>query len=196
MCKSRRAKRSLPLILAALFSCAFVSAFPAAEQDQPPAKAGGPGKRLKILVVNGPNTNLFGRRETAIYGSMTLAQINDELKKLAAELGVDLVFVQSNHEGALIDAFQAHIDDVDGALINPAGFSFHSVGLHDVIKAMPFPVVEVHMSNLGTRDPIHQHSIISPAAKGTIMGMGWRSYTAALRVLVEMQREARAKKEP
>jgi 3-dehydroquinate dehydratase-2 len=104
--------------------------------------------------------------------------------------------VQSNHEGALIDAFQANIDTVDGALINPAGLSFHSVGLHDAIKAMPFPVVEVHMSNLATRDAIHQHSIISAAAKGTVMGLGWRSYTAGLRALVEMQQEAKAKKGP
>jgi 3-dehydroquinate dehydratase II len=190
--------RQIKLLLVvslALLSCAFLSPFHATEHVPPAAKTPGPGARLKILVVNGPNTNLFGRRETGIYGSMTLAQINDQLKKLAAELGVDLIFVQSNHEGVLIDAFQAHIDDVDGALINPAGFSFHSVGLHDVIKAMPFPVVEVHMSNLATRDPIHQHSIISAAAKGTIMGMGWRSYMAGLRVLVEMKREAKAKKD-
>jgi 3-dehydroquinate dehydratase II len=189
----RRVKLSFVVFLVVL-SCAFLSPFPAAEQVPPAAKTPVPGARLKILVVNGPNTNLFGRRETGIYGSMTLAQINDQLKKLADELGVDLIFVQSNHEGVLIDAFQAHIDDVDGAMINPAGLSFHSVGLHDVIKAMPFPVVEVHLSNLATRDPIHQHSIISAAAKGTIMGMGWRSYTAGLRVLVELHRDAAAKK--
>jgi 3-dehydroquinate dehydratase II len=191
-----RQKSVIVLVFAALASCALLVPLLASKQVAPAAKAPGQGARLKILVANGPNTNIFGRRETGIYGTKSLAQINEELKKLATELGVELIFVQSNHEGVLIDAFQAHMDDVDGALINPAGLSFHSVGLHDVIKAMPFPVVEVHMSNLGTRDQIHQHSIITPAAKGTIMGMGWRSYTAALRVLVEMQREARAAKNP
>jgi 3-dehydroquinate dehydratase II len=194
-CSSHR-RNVLVLLFAALVSCAVLSPVPASRQVPPAAKVPGQAARMKILVVNGPNTNLFGRRETGIYGNMSLAQINEQLQKLAAELGVDLIFVQSNHEGVLIDAFQAHMDKVDGALINPAGLSFHSVGLHDVIKAMPFPVVEVHMSNLATRDQIHQHSIISAAAKGTIAGMGWRSYTAALRALVEIQREARAAKDP
>jgi 3-dehydroquinate dehydratase-2 len=94
-----------------------------------------------------------------------------------------------------VDTFQKHIDDVAGAIINPAGLSFHSVALHDVIKAMPFPVIETHISNLGTRDAIHQGSIITPAARASIMGLGWRSYTAGLRALVEIVREEKAAKE-
>jgi 3-dehydroquinate dehydratase-2 len=145
------------------------------------AQALPPSPRLKILVVHGPNLNLLGRREPAIYGSMTLADISNRLQALAKELNVELVIVQSNHDGDLIDAFQAHID--------AAGDSFHSVGLHDVIKAVPFPTIEVHLTNLGTRDAIHQNSLITPAARGTIMGLGWRSYTMALRAVVETVRE-------
>lgn len=151
--------------------------------------------RLKILVVHGPNLNLLGRREPNIYGVTTLPQINEQLQKLAAELNVELIIVQSNHEGVIVDTFQQHIDDVAGAIINPAGLSFHSVALHDVIKAMPFPVIETHVSNLGTRDAIHQGSIITPAARASIMGLGWRSYTAGLRALVEIVREEKAARE-
>jgi 3-dehydroquinate dehydratase II len=153
-----------------------------------------PGPRLKILVIHGPNLNLLGRREPQIYGTTTLDQINARLADLAKEINVDLVPMQSNSEATIVDAFQQHIDDVNGALINAAGLSFSSVSIHDVIKAMPFPVIEVHISNLGTRDEIHQHSILTPAVRGTVMGLGWRSYTAALRALVEIVREDKAAK--
>jgi 3-dehydroquinate dehydratase-2 len=141
---------------------------------------------MRILVLHGPNLNLFGRREPQIYGTMTLAEINQRLEALARELEVELVIVQSNHEGALVDALHEHMDKAAGAVINPAGLTQHSVSLHDAIKAMPFPVIEVHMSNLAAREEWRHHSIISSAAKGTIQGLGWRSYAAALRVLVEM----------
>jgi 3-dehydroquinate dehydratase II len=150
--------------------------------------------RLKVLVVHGPNLNLLGRREPQIYGTTTLDQINTRLGQLAQELNVELMTMQSNSEGAIVDAFQKHIDDVDGALINGAGLSFSSVSIHDVIKAMPFPVIEVHISNLGTRDEIHQHSILTPAVRGAVMGLGWRSYTMALRALTEIVREEKATK--
>ena len=152
------------------------------------AGLGGP-KRLRILVVHGANMNLLGRRETLIYGLITLDQINERLQQLAMDLNAELIIVQSNHEGVLIDTFQEHIDDVDGAIINPGGYSHHCVALHDVIKAMPFPVIETHLSNLGTRDEIHRGSIITPVAVGTIRGFGWRSYTTSLRALVEILRE-------
>jgi 3-dehydroquinate dehydratase II len=143
----------------------------------------------KILVLHGPNLNLFGRREPHIYGTMTLDQINERLRTLAAKIQVQLITLQSNHEGALVDAFHKHIDEADGALLNPAGLTQHGVSLHDAIKAMPFPVIEVHMSNIAAREAWRHHSIISPAVKGTVQGLGWRSYTAALRALVEMVRE-------
>ena len=141
---------------------------------------------MRILVLHGPNLNLFGRREPQIYGTLTLAEINQRLEALARELEVELVIVQSNHEGALVDALHEHMDQAAGAVINPAGLTQHSVSLHDAIKAMPFPVIEVHMSNLAAREEWRHRSIISRAAKGTIQGLGWRSYAAALRVLVEM----------
>jgi len=147
---------------------------------------------MKILVLHGPNLNLFGRREPHIYGTTTLAQIDGFLNALARELQVELEIVQSNHEGALIDKLHERIDTVQGALINPAGLTQHGVPLHDAIKAMPFPVVEVHMSNIAAREPWRGHSIISPAVKATVQGLGLRSYTAALRALVEMARESGA----
>ena len=146
---------------------------------------------MRILVLHGPNLNLFGRREPHIYGKMTLAEINAKLNALASELGVELAILQSNHEGALIDFMQQHIDSADGAILNPGGLTQHGISTHDCIKAMPFPVIEVHLSNLATREEWRHRSIISPAVKGTVQGLGWRSYTAALRSLVEIVREAK-----
>jgi 3-dehydroquinate dehydratase-2 len=143
-----------------------------------------------ILVLHGPNLNLFGRREPHIYGTTTLAQINERLTTLAADLNVRIETFQSNHEGALVDKLHENIDLAAGALLNPAGLTQHGVSLHDAIKAMPFPVLEIHMSNIGAREPWRQHSIIAPAVKATIQGLGWRSYTAGLRALAEIVRES------
>jgi 3-dehydroquinate dehydratase-2 len=151
-------------------------------------------KRLRILVIHGPNLDLLGRREPQIYGTTSLSQIDARLGELAREIDVELVSMQSNSEGAIVDAFHKHIDDVDGAVINAAGLTFSSVSIHDAIKAMPFPVIEVHLSNLATRDEIHQRSVLTAAARGSVMGLGWRSYTAALRALAEIVREEKAAK--
>jgi 3-dehydroquinate dehydratase-2 len=144
---------------------------------------------MKILVLHGPNLNLFGRREPHIYGTTTLDEINDKLQALARELKVELVILQSNHEGALVDLFHKHMDNADGAIINPGALTQHGVSLHDCIKAMPFPVIELHMSNLHAREEWRRHSIISSAVKGTVQGFGWRSYLAALRLAAELARE-------
>ena len=176
------------VFLAVLCVAALVSATPGATGAPRLEQAA----RLRILVVHGPNLNLLGRREPQIYGTTTLDQINARLGEVAREIGVDLVAMQSNSEGAIVDTFQKHIDDADGALINAAGLTFSSVSIHDVIKAMPFPVIEVHISNLATRDEIHQRSILTPAVRGAVMGLGWRSYTAALRALAEIVREEKA----
>ena len=146
---------------------------------------------MNILVLHGPNLNLFGRREPHIYGTTTLAEINARIAALAEELGVQVHTLQSNHEGALIDFLHEHIDSAQGALVNPAGLTQHGVPLHDAIKAMPFPVLDVHMSNIAARESWRAHSIISPAVRGTIQGLGPQSYLAALRGLVEIVREAR-----
>jgi 3-dehydroquinate dehydratase-2 len=145
---------------------------------------------MKFLVLHGPNLNLFGRREPHIYGTTTLAEIDSMLAALAGELQVELETLQSNHEGALIDFLHKHIDSAQGALVNPAGLTQHGVPLHDAIKAMPFPVLEVHMSNIAAREAWRSHSIISPAVKGTIQGLGPQSYLLGLRGLVTLARQA------
>ena len=144
---------------------------------------------MRILVLNGPNLNLLGQREPEIYGTATLAEIEARVRRAAESLGASVEFAQSNHEGALIDCLQEHIDSADGAILNPGGLTQHGVSLHDCIKAMPFPVIEVHLSNIAAREEWRHHSIISPAVRGTVQGLGWRSYTAALRKLVEIIRE-------
>ena len=141
---------------------------------------------MKILVLHGPNLNLFGRREPHIYGHTTLAQINEQLAALAVELAVTLETIQSNHEGVLVDFLHQHIDAAQGALVNPAGLTQHGVPLHDAIKAMPFPVLEVHMSNIAAREPWRAHSIISPAVQGTVQGLGPQSYLLGLRGVVAL----------
>ena len=144
----------------------------------------------QLLLLNGPNLNLLGSREPAVYGSGTLADIESAAKAQAEAAGATLSCFQSNHEGALIDRIHAaRAEGVDFIVINPGGLTQYSVSLHDCIKAMPFPVIEVHLSNLATREEWRHHSIISPAVKGTVQGLGWRSYTAALRTLVETVRE-------
>jgi 3-dehydroquinate dehydratase-2 len=148
---------------------------------------------MKILVLHGPNLNLFGRREPHIYGTTTLAEIDARLGAVGRELEVELATVQSNHEGVLVDFLHDHIDAAAGALVNPAGLTQHGVPLHDAIKAMPFPVLEVHMSNIAAREPWRSHSIISPAVRGTVQGLGPQSYLAALRGLVALIREEGAR---
>jgi 3-dehydroquinate dehydratase II len=144
---------------------------------------------MKILVLHGPNLNLLGRREPHIYGSLTLADVNRKLEALGKELGAEIVAFQSNHEGELVDFLHQHIDSAAGAILNPGGLTQYGVSLHDAIKGMPYPVIEVHITNRHAREDWRAHSIISSAAKGMVEGLGWRSYTAALRTLVEILKE-------
>ena len=141
---------------------------------------------MRLLVLHGPNLNLLGRREPEIYGTTTLAEINRQIERLAQELGVDVGIFQSNHEGALVDKLHEQIDLVQGCVLNPAGLTQHGVSLHDAIKAMPFPVIEVHLSNIAAREEWRSRSIISSAATGTIQGFGWRGYLYAMRALVDL----------
>ena len=140
---------------------------------------------MRILVLHGPNLNLFGRRETSIYGTTTFADINRAIEEEARALGAEVEIFQSNHEGALLDKLQARIDDCDGCVINPGALTHYSIALHDCLKAMPFPTIEVHLSNVAKREPFRHHSYVSPVAEGTIVGLGWRGYLLALRWLVE-----------
>ena len=143
---------------------------------------------MQILVLSGPNLNLLGRREPHIYGHVTLDQIHTRLQAEGGRLGCELRCFQSNHEGALVDFLQEHMDSAQGALLNPGGLTQHSVSLHDAIKAMPFPVVELHLSHLHAREEWRQHSIIAAASRAQTMGFGWYSYVAALYGLVALIR--------
>lgn len=174
-----------PFVCLLLAVVALVPLSPAA------AQVPGAGQRLRILVVHGPNMNMLGRREPAIYGTMTMAEVNDRVKKVADEMNVEPIFFQSNHIGEIVDFIQKHIDDADGAIINAAGYSQHGVAIHDAMKTVPWPTIEVHMSQLATRDEIHRDSVISAAARGSVMGLGWRSYTMAFRAVTEIVRESK-----
>src|SRR5205823_13729208 len=120
---------------------------------------------MKFLILHGPNLNLFGRRETSIYGSTTFADINRAIEAEAAALGVEVEIFQSNHEGALLDKLQAGIDEYSGCVVNPGALTHYSIALHDCLKAMPFPTVEVHLSNIAKREPFRHHSFVSPVAE-------------------------------
>jgi 3-dehydroquinate dehydratase II len=139
---------------------------------------------MKILVLHGPNLNMLGLREPEVYGSTTLVQINDRLIQDAMELGAELSFLQSNHEGVLIDAIHAAFQVQQGILINPAAFTHTSVALRDAIASVNIPTVEVHLSNVYKREEFRHHSFIAPIAIGQISGFGAESYRLGLRALV------------
>ncbi len=135
----------------------------------------------KILVINGPNLNMLGKRETGVYGETTLTDINEALKNLAKELAVDVTIFQSNTEGALIDRIHEAAGECDAIVINPAGYTHTSVAIRDAIAAVDIPAIEVHISNIYKREEFRQHSYISAVAVGQIAGFGVNSYLLGLR---------------
>ncbi|MFA4993425.1 MAG: type II 3-dehydroquinate dehydratase [Candidatus Omnitrophota bacterium] len=141
----------------------------------------------KILVIHGPNLNLLGKREPGIYGHLTLAGINQMLKTQAKKDKVSLVIRQSNHEGAIVDLIgSARKNKFQGVLINPAAYTHTSVAIRDAIAACGLIVVEVHISNIYSREEFRHKSLISPVAKGTIMGFGAKSYTLGLAAILDL----------
>lgn len=141
---------------------------------------------LRLLVLNGSNLNLLGVREPHIYGTTTLAAIEQSCREFAAFIGAELEFHQSNHEGVLVDLIHAARENADAIIINPAGYSFTSVSILDALKAFEGPIIEVHISNIHARDELHRHSILSRAAKGVICGLGPYGYIAAMLAAAQM----------
>ena len=144
---------------------------------------------MKILFVNGPNLNLLGTRQPEIYGRTTLAAVEETCRKVAREAGLDLVAFQSNHEGALIDFLQQHRDAV-GAIMNPGGLAHTSVVLRDAVVDSPFPVVEVHISDVAAREDFRRTSYLTGVTAYRVIGKGVAGYEQALRWLIEETKRA------
>jgi len=139
---------------------------------------------MKILLINGPNLQLLGLREPGIYGNDTLPAIVSRLNVLAAELGCEVVDFQSNHEGAIIDRIgEAGSEGFSGIVINPAAYTHTSVAIRDAIAAVQLPAVEVHLSNVHSREEFRNHSLTAPVCVGVVAGFGADSYELALRAL-------------
>lgn len=145
---------------------------------------------MKILIIHGPNLNMLGRRDTAIYGTMSLGQINSLLEKRAQELGVEIATFQSNSEGTIIDFLQSQ--SADGIIINPGALTHYGLSLRDALADAALPTIEVHLSNIYAREEWRRSSVIAPVARGQISGLGWRGYIAALEVLAEIIKEEKA----
>jgi 3-dehydroquinate dehydratase-2 len=140
----------------------------------------------RVLVINGPNLNLLGRRETGVYGSLTLEEIIRQMESLAKELGLEVSFFQSNAEGDLVDAIQKAEGSYDALILNPAAYTHTSVALRDALAAVELPAVEVHLSNIYAREEFRRTSMTAPLCRGVITGLGAEGYLLALRAVASM----------
>ncbi len=139
----------------------------------------------RVVVVNGPNLNLLGKREPEIYGTRSLDDLNKTVEAKARELGWDVSLFQSNHEGQIIDFLQQHAPGSVGVVINPGALSHYSLALYDCLQALALPVVEVHISNIHAREEFRSRSVTARAARGVITGLGFAGYELALEFLAK-----------
>ena len=156
----------------------------------PMSEAASQATLPRVLVAHGPNLNTLGNREPAIYGSMTLAEINRRLEARASELGCEVICFQSNLEGALIDFLQEHGPAARGLVINPGGLTHTSVSLRDAVAGSGLLAVEVHLSNIHAREPFRHRSLLAPVCRGQVIGLGWRGYLLALEAIMGLLGEA------
>lgn len=143
----------------------------------------------KILVLHGPNLNMLGRREPDVYGRVTLESINTALQARANEAGVELITLQSNHEGDLVDKLQEEGWDSKGIIINPGALTHYGLSLRDALAALETEIIEVHISNVYAREPFRHTSVVAPVSTGQISGLGWYGYVLALEWLLAQQKE-------
>ena len=136
---------------------------------------------MKLLVINGPNINMLGIREPDIYGKETYKNLIDTVEKYAENKGIDIELYQSNHEGDIVDKIQSAYKKADGIIINPAAYTHTSVAILDALKAVGIPTVEVHLSDINTREDFRKHSYVSLVAKKTICGLGFNGYYEAIK---------------
>jgi 3-dehydroquinate dehydratase-2 len=145
---------------------------------------------IRIQVIHGPNLNLLGQREPEVYGPLTLTEIDERLRVYASKAGVELRSLQSNDEGAIVDAVQQAVGWADGLVLNPGAYSHYSYAIREAISATGLPAVEVHMSNIYAREPFRHTSVIAPVCVGQIAGFGWQSYCLGVDALAGWLGEA------
>ena len=138
-----------------------------------------------VYVLNGSNLNMLGRREPEMYGTTTLPEVQSRMEALAAELGLEIVFRQTNHQGVLVDWIQEAFENDAALIINPAGFSFRSIPVLDALKLIRKPLVEVHITNIHQRPDPYRHSLVSLVATGVICGFGAVGYLLAVRAVAD-----------
>jgi 3-dehydroquinate dehydratase-2 len=147
---------------------------------------------MRILLINGPNLNMLGKRQPEIYGSMTLQDIVDRVTARAKELGAEIVSFQSNSEGAIVDFIQASAPGAAGVIINAGALTHYGLSLRDAFESVQKPFVEVHISNIHAREEFRHHSVLADIAVAQIAGLGWRGYIEALDALIGILKEKKA----